>query len=165
MKHLVAATAVALSFGMSAANASDLYHLRVEYLLGGKIIGQYSSDVPLGEKYNFSRTHSRTIKPEMTFVDGVKVFEVKEPIKTGFLFNGLPTLTSEGKLLFTYDYSYSREEELDAKSDGAANLHLPTIRTTSVGSSVLVKPGELTSLGITGGRGPDFEVKMMLTKL
>lgn len=74
-------------------------------------------------------------------------------------------LTSDGKLLFTYDYSYSREVDLDAELNRSAKFDQPSIRKTSAGSSFVVKPGELTSLGTIGGRGPDFEVRMMITKL
>lgn len=82
MKKLALIAATSMALAMSTANAADMYHLKVEYLLGGKIQGNYSTDVPLGVESNFGSTHTREVTSDMNFVD-----EVKAPLQTGFLFN------------------------------------------------------------------------------
>lgn len=165
MKKLAMIAGTSLALGMGAANAADIYHLKVEYFEGGKPLGNYTSDVALGVETTFSSMKTRDVTSKMTYVDGVKVSELKTPQKTGFLFNGVTSKTSDGQMLLNYDISFSREVDGGDKSGGAETLHAPTIGFTSMSSQLVLKPGELISLGVSGRGGSEFEVRVKATKL
>lgn len=160
---MVAVTAIAM--GMGAANASDLYRLKVEYVQGENVLANYSGDVPLGVQSNFVGMQTREFTTEQSFVDEVMVTEVKSPFKTGFMFNGLPTLDSEGDVILQFDYLYSRLGDMDKTGDASFVSLIPRISTTTALGTSKIKLGEKTTIVESGGHGIKYELKVMVTKL